>query len=113
MPYEIQHPTPRCWQVVNTDTGKVHSKCTTKTKAQAQMRLLYGVESGKWKPTPGGSYRSFVAAEFKKRPAGVSAPEWMKQIGAKWRKRSSGGGMEEDDVDDERERERAERAGAV
>ena len=49
MPYEIQRKG-KCWSVVNTDTGKVHSRCATEAKAKAQMRLLYGVESG-WKPT--------------------------------------------------------------
>lgn len=48
---------------------------------------------GKWKPTgkkistdsKGMTYREFVKAEFKKRPAGVSAPEWMKKVAEKWR----------------------------
>lgn len=51
MPYEIKKVSPRCWSVVNTDTKKVHSKCSTKKNAERQMRLLYGIESGKWEPT--------------------------------------------------------------
>lgn len=50
MPYKIEHTSPKCWSVINTDTKKVHSRCTTEAKAKSQMRLLYGVESG-WKPT--------------------------------------------------------------
>ena len=83
MPYEVIRASPRCWQVVNKETGKVHAKCTTKKNAEAQMRLLYGVESGKWKPS--GSYREFVSREFKKRPAGTPAKEWMKEVAMKWR----------------------------
>lgn len=49
MPYEITKQG-RCWQVINSDTGMVHAKCTTKTKAEAQMRLLYGIETGSLKP---------------------------------------------------------------
>lgn len=50
MPYEIvKHG--RCFSVVNTETGMVHSRCSTKANAEAQMRLLYGIESGMFKPT--------------------------------------------------------------
>ena len=83
MPYELKKISPKCWQVVNKDTGVVHSKCTTKAKAEAQMRLLYGVESGKWSPSK--NYREFVSREFKNRPDGVKASEWMKVIGERWR----------------------------
>jgi len=37
------------YKVVNRDTGEVEAKATTKGKAEAQRRLLYGVKSG-WKP---------------------------------------------------------------
>lgn len=50
MAYQVLHVSPRCWQVVNKETGTIHAKCTTKTKAMAQMRLLYGVEKGTIKP---------------------------------------------------------------
>lgn len=51
MPYEARQISPRKWEVINTETGKVHSTGTSKKKAMAQVRLLYGVESGDWKPT--------------------------------------------------------------
>ena len=31
--------------------GGIKAKHTTKAKAEAQRRLLYGIEGGKWKPT--------------------------------------------------------------
>jgi hypothetical protein len=50
MPYSIHHNSPKCWEVVNTETGKVHAKCTTKKRAEAQLHLLEGVDHG-WRPT--------------------------------------------------------------
>lgn len=50
MPYEVRQKSARCWEVVNTETGRVHAKCTTETKAKAQMRLLYGIEKGNLVP---------------------------------------------------------------
>lgn len=51
MPYAVEKVEgKRCYRVVNTETGEEHAKCTTKKNAEAQMRLLYGVEQG-WKPT--------------------------------------------------------------
>lgn len=45
MPYKIvQHG--RCWSVVNGLTGRIYSHCSTKAHAQAQLRLLRGVEHG-------------------------------------------------------------------
>jgi hypothetical protein len=34
----------KCFSVVNTETGRVHSKCSTKENATKQMRLLYMLE---------------------------------------------------------------------
>jgi hypothetical protein len=34
----------KCFSVVNTETGRVHSKCSTKANATKQMRLLYMLE---------------------------------------------------------------------
>lgn len=48
MPVKVQH-SGRRYRVVSP-TGKVHAKGTTKAKAEAQRRLLAGVERG-WKPT--------------------------------------------------------------
>jgi hypothetical protein len=49
MPYEMKKVDGK-YKVVNKETGKVHAKATSKKKAQAQMRLLHGVDTG-WKPT--------------------------------------------------------------
>lgn len=49
MPYSIRK-VPGGYAVVNTATGKVHSKRTTKANAEAQVRLLRGREHG-FKPT--------------------------------------------------------------
>jgi hypothetical protein len=47
MPYSIvTHPHTRMVSVVNSETGKVHAKHTTKAKAMAQVRLLMGIEHG-------------------------------------------------------------------
>jgi hypothetical protein len=43
MPFAI-YKSPMGYGVKNTETGKVHSSNTTKEKAQAQMRLLYGLK---------------------------------------------------------------------
>jgi len=41
MPFKIQKVRGKdCFKVVNKQTKKVKAKCTTKQKAQAQMRLL-------------------------------------------------------------------------
>jgi len=45
MPYAVV-PHSGAFAVVNTETGRVHAKHTTKEKAVAQMRLLYGIEHG-------------------------------------------------------------------
>ena len=45
MPYAVV-PHNGAFALINTETGKVHAKHTTKAKAVAQMRLLYGIEHG-------------------------------------------------------------------
>ncbi len=46
MPY-ILRKKGTGWVVVNTETGKEHSsKGIPKARAEAQMRLLYGIERG-------------------------------------------------------------------
>lgn len=47
MPYRIKRVDG--YQV--SSPHGVHAKGTTKAKAEAQVRLLHGVESGNWKPT--------------------------------------------------------------
>lgn len=49
MPYEIKRRGLH-YEVVNRDTGKVHARHTTKAKAEAQVRLLRGVDHG-FRPT--------------------------------------------------------------
>ena len=46
MPYSIQDAGGGKFKVVNRESGNVHSKATTKAKAEAQVRLLHGVEHG-------------------------------------------------------------------
>lgn len=48
MPYSIQR-RGRCYSVINTKTKQKKSKCTSRTRAQSQARLLRAVEHG-WKP---------------------------------------------------------------
>lgn len=50
MPYKIIRKGNK-WLTVNKQTGKVKGTHSSKHKAIAQMRLLYGVEGGKFKPT--------------------------------------------------------------
>lgn len=45
MPYRLRKVGTR-YEVVNTRTGRVHAKHTTKAKAEAQLRLLRGIEHG-------------------------------------------------------------------
>jgi hypothetical protein len=45
MPYEVKHKGAGRYAVVNKKTGKEYG-LTTKAKAEAQMRLLYGMEGG-------------------------------------------------------------------
>jgi hypothetical protein len=49
LPYSVKK-TNGAYQVVDRETGKVHSRHTTKDKAERQRRLLEGVRHG-WRPT--------------------------------------------------------------
>lgn len=49
MPYKVVKKGNK-WLTINKETGKVKGTHDTKEKAVAQMRLLYGIESGKLKP---------------------------------------------------------------
>jgi hypothetical protein len=47
MPFVVRKVRNKnCWQVKNADTGKVYSKCTSKEKAEAQIRLLRAITRG-------------------------------------------------------------------
>ena len=45
MPYAVRK-TPKGFQVVNTETGELKAKHSSRDKAQAQVRLLRGIEHG-------------------------------------------------------------------
>jgi hypothetical protein len=45
VPYEIRK-NGRSYEVINSDTGEVHAKHTTKAKAEAQVSLLEGDDNG-------------------------------------------------------------------
>jgi len=43
MPYAIRKVrNKRCYRVKNARTGKIHAQCTSRKKAEAQVRLLEG-----------------------------------------------------------------------
>jgi len=46
MPYAIKPAGKGLYRVVNTQTGKVHAKGTTKARAQRQLTLLNGLDEG-------------------------------------------------------------------
>jgi len=46
MPWAVRPNKDGSYKVVNADTGAVHSKRTSKAKAEAQVRLLRGVKHG-------------------------------------------------------------------
>ena len=47
MPYAIyQNPGTHTYRVVNTMTGFVHAHGTSRARAEAQLRLLHGIEHG-------------------------------------------------------------------
>lgn len=46
MPYAMRKiRNANLYKVINTETGEIHSKGTTKTKAQSQLRILKEYES--------------------------------------------------------------------
>lgn len=47
MPYQIIQISPLRYKVINSDTGRVHSKSTTLNKAKAQVRVLESIGEGK------------------------------------------------------------------
>jgi hypothetical protein len=49
LPYSVKK-IDDAYQVVDEETGKVHSRHTTKEKAERQRRLLEGIRHG-WRPT--------------------------------------------------------------
>jgi hypothetical protein len=48
MPYTIRKlPNKSCYRVTNQKTKRVYAKCTTKSRAKKQIRLLNAIEYGK------------------------------------------------------------------
>ena len=48
MPYAIRKmPNKTCYRVYNKRTKRIFSKCTSKSKANKQMRLLRALENNK------------------------------------------------------------------
>lgn len=88
----------RCWKVLNTETGEEHAKCTTKKKAEAQLRLLRGVEKGTFKPTGAPpkptqamTWRQYFTenTKGKKFSKDNTLADHMKKLAAEWRKKKS------------------------
>lgn len=48
MPYTIRKvPRKSCFRVTNRKTKRVFARCTTKTRAQKQVRLLRAIENNR------------------------------------------------------------------
>ena len=48
MPYKIKKVNGKnCYKVIAIKTGKLMAKCTTKKKAQKQVKLLYMIDNKK------------------------------------------------------------------
>jgi hypothetical protein len=59
MPYSIRKIGKNKYQVYNTATGEIHSKGTTKKKAEGQFRLLQGVHGRELIGLEGGKKWNF------------------------------------------------------
>lgn len=87
MPYKIKKYTEpthkkKCWSVVNTETGKVHSICTTKLKAERQLRLLEGLQEGEGIKETIQDIIGYVRKNvpFQQRKAGLLPPKSRKLL---------------------------------
>jgi hypothetical protein len=76
MPYELRRKNQKCWEVINPKTGELHSKCTTKKKGEAQIRLLESLEGGGIIEEAKKLYDKI----FPKRKAGVLRPKSRKLL---------------------------------
>lgn len=48
MPFKIiKVKNKPCYKVVNKKNGKIHAKCTTRAKAEAQIRVIYAADTKK------------------------------------------------------------------
>ena len=58
MPYTMRKVSKkRCYRVTNSKSKRIMSKCTTKAKAEKQLRLLRAIQNNK-KFVPYGSRKS-------------------------------------------------------
>ena len=68
MPFEIRKlPNRNCYRIRNSKTGQIHAKCSSYENAQAQLRLLRGIEYGNFKPTGKPRRRTSVRKTTKRR----------------------------------------------
>ena len=52
MPFAIRkHTRKHCYTVYNSNTRRIHAKCTSKARAEKQLKLLRAVVFGNFKPT--------------------------------------------------------------
>jgi hypothetical protein len=52
MPFGIRkHTRKHCYTVYNIKSRKIHAKCTSKSRAEKQLKLLRAIVYGKFKPT--------------------------------------------------------------
>lgn len=52
MPFAIRkHTRKHCYTVYNVKSRKIHARCTSKARAQKQLKLLRAIIYGKFKPT--------------------------------------------------------------
>jgi len=91
MPYTMRKvPKKNCYKVYNSKTKRVFAKCTTKTNAKKQMRLLRAIENNKNfvrkpKPLAGGTEKRKPnshneSQKSKQVKRDEFTPEEMKQI---------------------------------
>jgi len=69
MPYSIKKHTEdgkKCYSVITTETGTVHSKCTTLAKAKAQLRILNAtLEKTEPKKSSGMTWKTYYGDAIK------------------------------------------------
>ena len=75
MPYKIKKvKNQNCYEVINSETGKIHSKCTSREKAKAQVRILESLLVGE------GFADIVDKLSFKKRAVGKLGPKSRKLL---------------------------------
>ena len=82
MPYKIRR-RKECYQVYNTETDRIYSKCATLENAKRQMRLLYATDTG-WKPTGKRYVKKIVRKSPKKSKRVVKKSVKKSPAKSKW-----------------------------